>query len=171
MPPTTNSSKNRYTITSPNILPFDLAILFVGFASVAFKDSVSGSLPVLRYFAYASHTVLGSPNMTILPLSSHSTLLHWLRTVCSECETMSAVVLPFAMISCIHFWLFLRKSPSPTANISSSMIISGSTMLAMEKAIRDFMPDDSVRKGLSSNSRMSANSIISSYLLSINSLE
>ena len=171
MPPSVNISKSRYIITSPKILPLVFAILLIGFFSVALSDSVSGSLPVLRYSAYASQTVLGSPNMTILPLSSHSTLLHWSRTVCIEWETMSAVVSPFAMIFCMVFWLFLRKSPSPTANISSRIIMSGSTMLAMENAIRDFMPDESVRKGLSSNSRISAKSIISSYLPLINSLE
>ena len=49
--------------------------------------------------------------------------------------------------------------------------MSGSTMLAMAKAMRLFMPEDSVRKGLFWNSRMSAKSIISSYLESMNSFE
>ena len=109
--------------------------------------------------------------MTMRPLSSHSTLLHCVRTVCSECETMRAVVSPESMISCIRRWLFLRKSPSPTAKISSRIMMSGSTMLAMAKAMRLFMPEDRVRKGLFWNSRISAKSIISSYLESMNSFE
>ena len=165
------SSSMRYTAASARCLPVFFLSLLRGFSCVAASDSVCGSLPVFRYSAYASQTVFGSPNMTMRPLSSHSTLLHCARTDCSECETMSAVVSPLSMMLCIFCWLFLRKSPSPTANISSRMMMSGSIMLAIANAIRLFMPLESVRNGLFWNSRISAKSIISSYFESINSLE
>ena len=171
-PPTAATDRSETnSIISAIILPLLCLGFMGGIFFAALMDSVCGRTPSSRYFSYASHTVFGSPNITMRPLSSHSTLLHCRLTLPMEWDTISPVVLPSDRIFCICSRLFFLKSPSPTAKTSSKMMISGSTRLAIAKAILDFMPEDRVRKGLSSKSRISAKSIISSYFESINSFE
>ena len=88
----------------------------------------------------------------------------------TECDTYSTVVPPRIMLS-IFSSLFCWKARSPTDRISSTIRISGSTIVAMENARRATMPDEKLRTGTSMKSCSSENATISSYLLSMKALE
>ena len=94
-------------------------------------------------------------------------MLHISRTWDREWETRMVAAPPW-MISRILASLFLRNAPSPTESTSSRIRMSGWTRLAMENARRDFMPEDSCLKGRSSKLLSSANSIMLSYVSSMN---
>ena len=120
------------------------------------------------YLSYLSHTVFTSPKAICFPLSSHSTLLQSLRTCGSECET-NRVQQPLLIMFIIVASLFALKAASPTESTSSSISISGSIRQDIEKARRDFIPEDNCLKALFSNSVSSAYSSISLYFSVTNS--
>ena len=78
-----------------------------------------------------------------------------------ECET-NAIVLPWRLNSRIRSTHFRWKASSPTANTSSSSRMSASTLTAIEKPSRMYMPPEYVRTGRSMKRSSSLNSTISS---------
>ena len=80
------------------------------------------------------------------------------------------MVTPLSKSSFILCSDFALNEISPTDRTSSSISISGFTNEASENAIFDFIPELSFLNATSSKSLISAKSIISSYLSSINFL-
>ena len=88
----------------------------------------------------------------------------------AEWDTYSTVVPPLIMES-IFSSLLAWKAASPTERISSTIKISGSTMVATEKASLAVIPEEKFFTGTSIKSCSSEKSTISWYLLRINSSE
>lgn len=87
----------------------------------------------------------------------------------AEWETKISVA-PWSIISCILRSHFCWNMKSPTERISSTIRISGTTTVAMEKPSRATIPEEKFFTGTSTNSHSSAKSKISWNLASINAV-
>ena len=88
---------------------------------------------------YSSTTRLAIPVRRTIPLSSQMARLHRRTTSLPECET-SRMVLPISRNS-VNFRLhFTWNRTSPTDSASSTIRMSGSTLMAQAKATRTNMP-------------------------------
>src|SRR4051812_2296539 len=107
----------------------------------AYRDTREAGFGEAAACRYCRTTSRGGPSAAIPPASIQRTRSQSCSINAVSCETIT-MVLPRSRKPLMRARHFSRKYASPTARISSTSRMSGSTSTAMEKPSRMYMPEE-----------------------------